>query len=590
MATVKIIEDGDQHWDQDPESDSAIETRLLGTEDVYWDSDGTDDVHSFIDRLGNERPITGINSGKIPVQTAVRDKLPGAKNISEALIQLADRSGSESSSSSLDDDTVITLASNLTHEQKQALIDVQIRNLGGHVLTVIFPESLDLTISSSFVFSGFQNGKLVIDLNENELSDAVDITSLILVRDCSCHVEISNGSIMHTHSPYGVKGIRSPHIYLKGMRFTGSDQADSYAVLAEASDGYAEEDCVFDDNEKQVLAAGFQATTVDEHDTSPNPHSGVLAPLASPAFTGTPTAPPPAAASNNTTIATTAFVKTAANSAVDYHNTADNPHPNVLAPLDSPAFTGTPTAPPPARNSNNNQIATTAFVSSAATGAANNIFDLHDAALNPHQNVLAPLDSPEFSGTPTAPTAAPTSNNTTIATTAFVKTAVAGASGAAEAVAAHNGASKPHAGILTPIAHTTNLRAHRELVPAGVVFPYAGAGSIPQGFLLCDGMWYYQSEYEDLYAAIGITYGNMGTGTFKVPDFRGKFLRGYELGLTAAIGTAQAEDFPRWRYGVKDISGSISAVSGYVEDNRSGIGWDKHVTPVNYAIQWIIKY
>jgi hypothetical protein len=36
-----------------------------------------------------------------------------------------------------------------------------------------------------------------------------------------------------------------------------------------------------------------------------------VAPLASPAFTGTPTAPTPAAADNSTKVATTAFVKTA---------------------------------------------------------------------------------------------------------------------------------------------------------------------------------------------------------------------------------------------------------------------------------------
>lgn len=65
------------------------------------------------------------------------------------------------------------------------------------------------------------------------------------------------------------------------------------------------------------------------------------APLASPAFTGTPTAPTAAGGTNTTQIATTAFVQ------------------GILA---SPAFTGTPTAPTPATADNSTKLATTAYV------------------------------------------------------------------------------------------------------------------------------------------------------------------------------------------------------------------------------------
>jgi hypothetical protein len=58
----------------------------------------------------------------------------------------------------------------------------------------------------------------------------------------------------------------------------------------------------------------------------------VVAPLASPAFTGNPTAPTPTAGDNDTSIATTAFVVTAL---LPY------------APLASPVFTGDPRAPTP---------------------------------------------------------------------------------------------------------------------------------------------------------------------------------------------------------------------------------------------------
>ena len=76
------------------------------------------------------------------------------------------------------------------------------------------------------------------------------------------------------------------------------------------------------------------------------------------------------------------------------------------APLNSPAFTGVPTAPTSATNDNSNKIATTAYVQ--------------------NQN-YAPLASPTFTGVPAAPTAAPGTNTTQLATTAFVQAAASAA-------------------------------------------------------------------------------------------------------------------------------------------------------------------
>lgn len=73
----------------------------------------------------------------------------------------------------------------------------------------------------------------------------------------------------------------------------------------------------------------------------------LLAPLASPALTGNPTAPTQTAGDSSTKLATTAFVTTA---------------DNLKAPLASPTLTGTPAAPTPATATNTTQIATTAFV------------------------------------------------------------------------------------------------------------------------------------------------------------------------------------------------------------------------------------
>lgn len=85
------------------------------------------------------------------------------------------------------------------------------------------------------------------------------------------------------------------------------------------------------------------------------------APLASPALSGTPTAPTKAALTNNTDIATTAY----ADSAVGVETTRAETAEALLAPLASPALTGTPTAPTKSALTNNTDLATTAYTDSA---------------------------------------------------------------------------------------------------------------------------------------------------------------------------------------------------------------------------------
>jgi hypothetical protein len=100
------------------------------------------------------------------------------------------------------------------------------------------------------------------------------------------------------------------------------------------------------------------------------------APLASPALTGTPSAPTAAIDTNTTQVATTAFVLGQASDANPVINgtaavgsslrfaRADHIHPTdtTRAPVASPTFTGAPAAPTPAADTNSTRLATTAFV------------------------------------------------------------------------------------------------------------------------------------------------------------------------------------------------------------------------------------
>ncbi|WP_396019702.1 phage tail protein [Escherichia coli] len=141
-------------------------------------------------------------------------------------------------------------------------------------------------------------------------------------------------------------------------------------------------------------------------------------------------------------------LKVYANDQMAKHLAAPDPH-SQYAPKASPTFTGTPKAPTPAAGNNTTQVATTAFVQAALTalinGAPATLDTLKEiaAAINNDPNfsttinnalaLKAPLSSPALTGTPTAPTAAQSVNNTQIATTAFVKSAIAGMVGSAPA-------------------------------------------------------------------------------------------------------------------------------------------------------------
>ena len=184
------------------------------------------------------------------------------------------------------------------------------------------------------------------------------------------------------------------------------------------------------------------------------------APIDSPHLKGIPTAPTAEQGTNSTQIANAAFVKAAISALINgAPGTLDtlkeiaaaiNNDPNfsttinnalaLKAPLASPALTGVPTAPTAGQGTNNTQIATTAYVRAAISalinGAPGTLDTLKEiaAAINNDPNfsttinnalaLKAPLASPALTGVPTAPTAGQGTNNTQIATTAYVRAAI----------------------------------------------------------------------------------------------------------------------------------------------------------------------
>jgi hypothetical protein len=136
------------------------------------------------------------------------------------------------------------------------------------------------------------------------------------------------------------------------------------------------------------------------------------APLASPTFTGSPTAPTAVAGTDSTQIATTAFVNQAiagfgagdmAKSTYDTDNDGKVDAAEVADAAPWAGITGKPTS----------------FTPSTHSHSIAQVTGLQTAL-----DAKAPLASPALTGSPTAPTATAGTNTTQIATTAFVASAI----------------------------------------------------------------------------------------------------------------------------------------------------------------------
>jgi len=204
----------------------------------------------------------------------------------------------------------------------------------------------------------------------------------------------------------------------------------------------------------------------------------------------------------------------------------------------------------------------------------------------------APLASPVFTGTPTAPTPAPGDSDTSIATTAFVASALANAT------------------------------------PVGAVIAFAGSAA-PSGWLLLDGATVSRTLYAGLFSVLGVTYGaGDGSTTFALPDARGRTVFGADnmggvsanrLGNNASVGgiagaaargatggaqthaqtvaelAAHAHSFPMSLISLEGGAGfgqpggtyPFTQVTG---TNSTGSGTPSNITPPALVLNYIIKH
>ena len=150
--------------------------------------------------------------------------------------------------------------------------------------------------------------------------------------------------------------------------------------------------------------------------------------------------------------------------------------------------------------------------------------------INRERTGYATKTSPAFIGVPTAPTAAASTNNAQIATTAFVKTAIASLVGSApaaldtleELARALAGDANLKATLLAEIgkkANATDFNALHDLF-IGIPIPYP-LSTVPTGCLAMNGQRFDKTHYPKL--ALKYPSGQL-------PDMRGEFIRGWDNG------------------------------------------------------------
>ena len=172
-----------------------------------------------------------------------------------------------------------------------------------------------------------------------------------------------------------------------------------------------------------------------------------------------------------------------------------------LAPLASPALTGTPTAPTKSALTNNTDIATTAYTDSAVA--------VETSRAETAEALLAAINSQAFTGTPSLPTGttgvtqSALNNSTKLATTAYADAAVAAAKAAGVTVNAQSSSVSAYTAVL---GDANNLVTMSDASASTFTVPPNSSVAFPVGAVLT--VIQYGAGQITLTAGAGVTFYN----------------------------------------------------------------------------------
>lgn len=137
------------------------------------------------------------------------------------------------------------------------------------------------------------------------------------------------------------------------------------------------------------------------------------------------------------------------------------------------------------------------------------------------------------------------------------------------------------------------------------------------GWMLCDGRYLDKDAYPELFAVLGTLYGSKDD-KFRIPDYRGLFMRGVDAGsgldpqaaerigpegkgTSSGIGSLQCDALQKHQHSYKSVvlaapasqgnaAGQASSDEPTSDPNSPARVSDYETRPKNIAVNYIIKY
>lgn len=108
-----------------------------------------------------------------------------------------------------------------------------------------------------------------------------------------------------------------------------------------------------------------------------------------------------------------------------------------------------------------------------------------------------------------------------------------------------------------------------ESIPVGSIIPY-GSSVVPETYLLCNGQAVSRTDYPELFAIIGTSFGSGdGSTTFNVPDYRDKFV----LGAGGDVDLAETGGEKTHTLTVDELAAHEHQLIDTI-NNRPQVGWN----------------